>query len=106
MAKQASQGNARPTMGTSAATSVGALPVIKGRSVKKTNQSKGGFLEAATATHRANVAERLGPTFVPTSTLYQANAAEASDELRATRLVPSAAGYQDFRAARAAAGSY
>ena len=102
---QASQGNARPTMGTSIASSVKALPVIKGRSVKKTAQSKGGFLEAATATHRANVAERLGPTLVPTSTLYQANAASAGDVMRSTRLVPSASGYQDFRSARAAAGN-
>jgi hypothetical protein len=96
MAKNIGTGN-RPTMGTSAASSVKAAPVIRGRSVKKTGQSKGGFLEAATASHRPNVQEHLGASLHPTAVLYQANAAEASQTQRNTVLVPSASGFRDFR---------
>lgn len=99
MAKGQSRGD-RPTMGTSAADHVTAMKPIKGRSVKKTAQSKGGMLDAATANHRANIQETLGCSLHPTATLYEQNAAEASQTLRRTVLVPSKSGYQDFRDAR------
>lgn len=78
------------------ANNVSARPVLKGKQVKKTGEQKGGMIEAATATHRANVAEKLGATGHPTATLYAQNAASASATLRNTYVVPSRAGNGDF----------
>jgi hypothetical protein len=69
---------------------------IKGRSVPKKNQSKGGFLESATASHRPNIMERNGASLRPTAILYQANAAEAGAIQRNVVTVPSAVGNRDF----------
>lgn len=86
----------RPTMGTSAATLGNVAKPIKGKSVKKTGEAKGGFLEAATASHKANIQERMGASLHPTATLYAANAAAANDVQRNTVTVPSAIGNRDF----------
>lgn len=67
----------------------------RGKLVKKGN-SKGGMLEGATAAHRANVQERLGPQFQPKVTLYAQNAASATETQRNTRIVQSAVGNRDF----------
>lgn len=86
----------RPTMGTGA-SALGNVPKpVKGKSVKKSGEAKGGFLEAATATHRANIQERMGATLHPTATLYAANAAAANDVQRNTVNMPSAIGNRDF----------
>jgi hypothetical protein len=68
---------------------------VKGKSVKK-NQAKGGFLEAATATHRPSIMERNGASLHPGAVLYQANAASANDVQRNVVTVPSAIGNRDF----------
>jgi hypothetical protein len=93
----------RPTMGTSASKSFTVAPVKGAKSAVKKGYSKGGFLEAATATPRRQIQENMGAQLHPTATLYTQNAAEASQVLRNTRIVPSASGYKDFRAARSAA---
>ncbi|MDX3260745.1 hypothetical protein PV336_16110 [Streptomyces sp. MI02-2A] len=86
----------RPTMGNGA-SHLGNVPApVKGKSVSKKNQAKGGFLEAATATHRASIMERNGASLHPTATLYQANAASAGDVQRNVVTVPSAVGNRDF----------
>lgn len=90
----------RPTMGDAPAKLANVAKPIKGKSVKKTGESKGGFLEAATATHRANIQEKMGASLHPTATLYAANAASANDTQRNTRMVPSAIGNRDFYARR------
>jgi hypothetical protein len=69
--------------------------VQRGKLVKKGN-SKGGMLEGATASHKANIQERMGATFTPKATLYAANAPEAAQTQRNTRIVPSALGNRDF----------
>lgn len=86
----------RPTMGTSASNVGNVAKPVKGKSVPKKNQAKGGFLESATATHRASVQERMGATLRPTAILYQANAAEAGVVQRNVVTVPSAVGNRDF----------
>lgn len=86
-----------PTMGTSVAQAgVKAAPVLRGKSIKKTNQSKGGFLEAATAVHRPNIQESLGAKLHPTATLYAPNAASANEVQRNVYTVPSSMGNRDF----------
>jgi hypothetical protein len=86
----------RPTMGTDASRLGNAAKPIKGRSVPKKNQAKGGFLESATAQHRPNILERNGASLRPTATLYAANAAEAGVVQRNVVTVPSALGNRDF----------
>jgi hypothetical protein len=86
----------RPTMGTSASAVGKVAKPIKGKSVPKKNQAKGGFLEAATAAHRPNILERNGASLHPTAVLYQANAAEAGLVQRNTVNVPAAMGNRDF----------
>jgi hypothetical protein len=86
----------RPTMGTDASRVGKVAKPVKGKSVPKKNQSKGGFLEAATASHRPNILERNGASLRPTAVLYQANAAEAGLVQRNTVVVPSAVGNRDF----------
>lgn len=85
----------RPTMGTGASRLSNVAKPIKGRSVKK-NNAKGGFLESATAKHRAGILERNGASLRPTATLYAANAASAGDVQRNVVTVPSAIGNRDF----------
>jgi hypothetical protein len=86
----------RPTMGTDASRLANTAKPVKGRSVPKKNQAKGGFLEAATATHRPSIMERNGASLHPTAVLYQANAAEAGVVQRNVVTVPSALGNRDF----------
>ncbi len=86
----------RPTMGTNASRLSNVAKPIKGKSVKKSGQAKGGFLEAATATHRANIQERNGASLHPTAILYKANAAESDLVQRNVQTVPSAVGNRDF----------
>jgi hypothetical protein len=86
----------RPTMGTDASRLGNVAKPIKGRSVPKKNQSKGGFLESATASHRPNIMERNGASLRPTAILYQANAAESGVVQRNVVTVPSAVGNRDF----------
>lgn len=62
----------------------------------KRKGASGGALEAATATHKKNIPERLGAKQHPTATLYKQNAAEASATQRNVRTVPSAIGNRDF----------
>lgn len=69
--------------------------VQRGKLVKKGN-SKGGMLEGATQAHKANILERNGASFAPKAVLYAANAPEAAQTLRNTRIVPSAVGNRDF----------
>ena len=93
--KNVSTGN-RPTMGTSVGQTVNARQPIKGRSVPRTGNRKGGMLEAATQAHRAGIQEKDGAQLRPTAKLYEANAAEAGLLQRNTVLVPSALGNRDF----------
>uniref|UniRef100_A0AAU3I9C4 Uncharacterized protein n=1 Tax=Streptomyces sp. NBC_01393 TaxID=2903851 RepID=A0AAU3I9C4_9ACTN len=86
----------RPTMGTGASRLANVAQPIKGRSVPKKNQAKGGFLESATASHRPAILERNGASLRPTAVLYQANAAEAGVVQRNVVTVPSAVGNRDF----------
>lgn len=101
MAKQPKQSPTRTTfekVGKNIAATVGSGQSAKpqrGKLVKKGN-SKGGMLEGATAAHRANVQERMGPQFRPTATLYAQNAPSASETQRNTRIVQSAVGNRDF----------
>lgn len=83
-------------MGTSVVDHITVAPVIKGRSVPKTGNSKGGMAPAATANHRANIQEHLGAKGAPQVRLYEQNAAEASQVQRNTVIVPSKAGLGDF----------
>lgn len=85
-----------PKMGTSAAQGIRSAQVVKGKSVKKTGNSKGGMLEGATASHRANIQERLGAKLAPSAVLYAPNAAESSLTQRNVYTVPSRAGTGDF----------
>lgn len=94
--KRASGTSSFPTMGTTVASNIQTAPVVRGRSVRRTGEIKGGFLESATAAHRPGIQERLGAQLHPTATLYAANAAAAGQTLRNTRLVPSAVGNRDF----------
>jgi hypothetical protein len=86
----------RPTMGTAASRVGNVAKPIKGRSVPKKNQAKGGFLESATASHRPSIMERNGASLRPSAVLYQANAAEAGLVQRNVVTVPSAVGNRDF----------
>lgn len=90
----------RPTMGNTPAKLASVAKPQRGKSVVKKGEAKGGFLEAATATHRANIQERLGAKLHPTAKLYAANAAAANDVQRNVRTVPSAVGNRDFQARR------
>lgn len=88
-----------PTMGTTAAVSVGASQSAKPqRGILRPRRAGGptGMLEAATASHKANIQERLGAKLAPQATLYAQNAAEASQTQRNTVIVPSAIGNRDF----------
>jgi hypothetical protein len=96
MAKTISTGN-RATMGTSISKSVKAAPVQRGKSAVKKGYSKGGMLEAATASPRRQIQESMGAQLHPTATLYTANAAEASQVMRNVKIVPATTGYRDFR---------
>jgi hypothetical protein len=86
----------RPTVGNDASRLGNVAKPIKGKSVAKKNQAKGGFLEAATAKHRPNIMERNGASLHPGAVLYQANAAEAGLMQRNVVTVPSAVGNRDF----------
>ncbi|MER5754337.1 hypothetical protein [Streptomyces sp. NPDC002088] len=86
----------RQTMGTDASRLGNVAKPVKGRSVAKKGNAKGGFLESATATHRPGVLERHGATLRPTAVLYAANAASAGDVQRNVVTVPSAIGNRDF----------
>jgi hypothetical protein len=86
----------RPTMGTDASRLANVATPIKGRSVPKKGNAKGGFLESATAKHRPSILERQGASLRPTAILYQANAAEAGAVQRNVVTVPSAIGNRDF----------
>jgi hypothetical protein len=86
----------RPTMGTSPAQLAHVAKPIKGRSVKKSGNAKGGFLESATAKHRAGIMERNGASLRPTAMLYASNAASAGSTQRNVVTVPSAIGNRDF----------
>lgn len=90
----------RPTMGNTPAKLARVAKPQAGKSVPRTGEAKGGFLEAATATHRANIQEKLGAKLHPQTTLYKANSAEANDVQRNTRMMPSAIGNRDFYARR------
>lgn len=57
--------------------------------VLKKGQSKGGAGEPATASHRANIQERLGAKLAPQAALYKQNAPEASATQRNLRIMPS-----------------
>src|SRR4051794_16746242 len=83
------------TIGTEVAKGVRAVQPQRGRSVPKKG-GVGGMLEAATATHRRGIQERMGAQFAPTAVLYKQNAAEASATQRNVRIVPSAVGNRDF----------
>lgn len=74
---------------------ISGMPSANTTPVRK-NNSKGGFLEAATATHKANIPERLGAKGHPQATLYAANAASANDTERQVYTVPSRSGFKDF----------
>lgn len=63
-----------------------ASDVRAGMSVQRKNAT-GGFLEAATANHSANIQENLGFQGHPVATLYAANAAEAAQTQRSTRFL-------------------
>lgn len=89
-----------PTEGTSVASSVSALPVVKGKSIKKTAEAKGGMLAAATAAHRPNIQENMGSSLHPQPAILQPNSPEAEQTQRNTVLVPSAIGNRDFWAKR------
>jgi hypothetical protein len=82
-------------MGKNIGASVKAAKPERGRSVKRGNAS-GGFLEAATANHHANIQESLGAKLHPTAILYKQNAAEAGATQRNVTIVPSKAGLGDF----------
>lgn len=86
----------RPTMGTDASRLGNVAKPVKGRSVPKKGNAKGGFLESATASHRPTVLERQGSSLRPTAILYKANAAEAGVVQRNVLTVPSAVGNRDF----------
>lgn len=73
----------------------------RGKLVKKGNAGIGGMLEGATATHKANIQERLGAQWAPQVTLYAPNAPEAAQTQRNTRIVQSAVGNRDFYMRRA-----
>jgi hypothetical protein len=85
-----------PTMGTEAAKLAHVAQPQKGKSIPKTGNSKGGMIEGATATHKANIAERLGAKLAPQVPLYAPNAPEAAETQRNTVIVPSALGNRDF----------
>lgn len=103
--KEAGGASKRPTMGTLASEFTNRSAQSGGTIARKKGNSSGGFLEAATAKHKANVQETLGFQGAPQCTLYKANAASANETQRNTYLVPSAVGNRDFYAARKAAGN-
>lgn len=99
MAKAAktTTGKNRQTIGTSVASTVvnsSGAPSRNTKPVRRKNAT-GGMLDAATANHRSGIQERMGAQLHPTAVLYAANAAEASNVQRNTRIVPSAVGYKD-----------
>jgi hypothetical protein len=85
-------------VGNKIANNVGGSPSARPEkgTLRPRGQSKGGMLEAATATHRAGIQERMGAQLHPTATLYAPNAAEAGMVQRNTVFVPSAIGNRDF----------
>jgi hypothetical protein len=85
-----------PTMGTEAAKLANVAKPIKGRSVPKTGNSKGGMIEAATASRRATVMERNGFQGAPQVKHSYPTAPEAAQTQRNTVIVPSALGNRDF----------
>jgi hypothetical protein len=86
-----------PTMGTEAASlqQRHAKPE-RGKAVPKTGNAKGGMLEGATATHKANIAEVQGAKLAPQIAHVYPNAPEASATQKNTVIVPSALGNRDF----------
>jgi hypothetical protein len=96
-----------PTMGTSASSvrNASAEPSKNTKLVSKKGNSKGGFLDAATATHRKGIQERMGGSYAPQATLYQPNAQESAQTFRKVVLVPSSVGNRDFWDARARSGN-
>ena len=85
-----------PTMGSVAApVNASAAPSRNTASVPK-KATATGMLESATASHRPGILERQGASLRISTTLYKANAAEASSTQRNVRLVPSALGNRDF----------
>jgi hypothetical protein len=84
-----------PTMGTTVADSVSAVSGQPKLSVKK-NNAKGGFLESATAAHKANIQERLGAQLTPSANIVYPNSPESSLTQRNVTLVPSSVGNRDF----------
>jgi hypothetical protein len=85
-----------PTMGTEAAKLGRVAQPERGKSVPKTGNSKGGMLEGATATHKANIAEVQGAKLAPQIAHVYPNAPEAAATQKNTVIVPSALGNRDF----------
>lgn len=80
-----------PTMGTSAATTV--VNTSGARSKNTIPQASygipsGGMIDAATASHRPNIQEKLGSQLRITAKLYSANAASAGMSQRNVRILP------------------
>ena len=86
-----------PKMGTSnaRANNVSGAPSKNTKPVRK-KSTVSAKPEAATASHRQGVQERLGFKGAPQTTMSYPTAPEASQTLRNTRVVPSAIGNRDF----------
>jgi hypothetical protein len=87
-----------PAEGTEVATRVSNVSAAPSKNTKprKKGNASGGAIEAATATHKANIAERLGAKCAPTVPMYKANAPEAGLTGRNVRILPSSMGSRDF----------
>ena len=80
-------------------------PNIRGRMIPKGTQGRGSS-PTGTKSNRPNyqIHEANGPRCYIQATLYKSNAADASQQPRSLRIMPSAAGISDFWAARTLAG--
>lgn len=92
-----------PKMGTEAAHAVAAADYSPNLKFRPRGTTAGGSMppDAGTAGSRTGQQERLGATFAPKVLMSSPQAPEAGQNLRNTRLVPSAVGNRDFWLKRA-----
>lgn len=79
-------------------------PNVRGRMLPRGTEGRGASPTGSKVNRANKLKETTGPRCSIQATLYKANAAEASSQPRALRMMPSAAGVSDFWAARSTTG--
>lgn len=79
-------------------------PNVRGRMLPRGIEGRGASPTGSKADRANKLKEGDGPRCYIQATLYKPNAAEASSQPRAVRIMPSAAGVSDFWSARSGTG--